>query len=144
MTVADSSLPLQGALIAAMKADAGVAALVADRVYDVPKGTNGQPPLKPYVSLGPFQVLPEDADCSEGVSVVIQIDGWDDKGPGTTGAKKLGAAIARLLQNAELALGDGQRLVNMVVEQIQYLREPDGITAHAVITVRSQTEPLNP
>jgi predicted NBD/HSP70 family sugar kinase len=138
-TVADSSLPLQKAVVAVLKADAGVAAIVNGRVYDgVPNNA-----VMPYVSLGPFQVLPEDADCSEGVTVLMQIDGWAG-GPDSVQVKRLGAAAAKVLQNAELVLDEGQRLVNMVIEQIQYLRDPDNITAHAVITVRSQTEPLNP
>ena len=34
-----------------------------------------------------------------------------------------------------------QRLVEMSIEQIQYVRDPDNITAHAVITVHAFTEP---
>ena len=57
--------------------------------------------------------------------------------------KRLGAAIAKSLQWAEMPLDEGQRLRDHAVEQIQYMRDPDGITAHAVVTVRGQTEPLN-
>ena len=61
----DGSLALQEAIIARLKADTGVSALVNGRILDhVPVDT----PM-PYVSLGPFQILPELADCSEGVSV---------------------------------------------------------------------------
>ena len=139
MPIADSSLPLQKAVVAALKADAGVAALVNGRVYDsVPNNA-----VKPYVSMGPFQVLPEDADCSEGVAVIMQVDAWAS-GPDSVQVKRLGAAIAKVLHQAELALDEGQRLVLMAIETIQYLRDPDNITAHGVITVRSLTEPLNP
>jgi hypothetical protein len=111
MTVADSSLPLQKALVARLKADADVNALVAGRVYDsVPT-----PVTKPYVSLGPFQVLPEQAECSEGVQVFIQLDGWT-AGPDTVQSKRLGAAIAKSLQWANMPLDEGQRLVIMTVE----------------------------
>jgi hypothetical protein len=97
---------------------------------------------KPYVSFGPFQVLPEEADCSEGVTVIIQLDGWA-KGPDTVEVKRLGAAIAKSLQWAEMPLDEDQRLVIMAVEALQYLRDPDGITTHAIVTVRGMTEPTN-
>jgi len=136
--IADSSLALQKAIIDRLTADPGVSAIVANRVYDgVPS-----PVVKPYVSFGSFQVLPEEADCSEGVSVTIQLDGWA-VGPKTVEVKRLGAAIARSLQWAEMPLDEDQRLVIMSVEQIQYMRDPDGLTAHAVVTVRGQTEPSN-
>ena len=136
--LADSSLPLQKAIVARLRADAGVSAIIVDRVYDaVPTAA-----VMPYVSFGSFQVLPEQADCSEGVGVVIQLDGWA-KGPDTVEVKRLGAAIANSLQWAEMSLDEGQRLVIMSVEALQYMRDPDGITAHAIVTVRGQTEPSN-
>lgn len=135
--LADSSLALQKAIIARLTADPGVSAIVGQRIYDgVPT-----PVTKPYVSFGPFQVLPEAADCSEGVSVVIQLDGWAN-GPKTVEVKQLGAAIAKSLQWAEMSLDEGQRLVIMSIEALQYMRDPDGITAHAIVTVRGQTEPI--
>jgi len=135
--LADSSLALQKAIIARLKADAGVSAIIVDRVYDaVPTGA-----AKPYVSFGPFQVLPEEGDCLEGVAVVIQLDGWA-KGPDSVEVKRLGAAIAKSLQWAEMPLDEGQRLVIMSVEALQYMRDPDGITGHAIVTVRGQTEPI--
>jgi len=134
----DSSVALQTAIRQRLTTDAGVSAIVGNRVYDfVPDET-----AKPYVTFGPVQVLPEAADCSEGVSVFAQLDAWAD-GPDSLGVKRLGAAIAKSLQWAELPLDEGQRLVIMSVESTQYMRDPDGITAHAVVTVRAQTEPLN-
>jgi len=136
--IADSSLPLQKAIVARLKADATVSAMINGRIYDaVPVSA-----AKPYVSFGAFQVLPEEADCSEGVSVVIQLDGWA-AGPDTVEVKRLGAAIARSLRWAEMPLDEDQRLVIMNIEEVSYLRDPDGITTHAIVTVRAQTEPTN-
>jgi hypothetical protein len=137
MTVHDASLPVQKAIRARMLADPVVNGLVAGRIYDgVP--TNA---AKPYLSFGPFQMIPEQAACSQGGDIFVTLDGWA-KGPDTVEAKRLGAAVAASLQWAEMPLDDGQRLVIMSVEQVQYLRDPDGITAHASITVRAQTEPI--
>ena len=71
----------------------------------------------------------------------VQLDGWA-KGPDTVEVKRIGAAIAKSLQWAELPLDEGQRLVIMKIETVRYLRDPDGITTHAIVTVRAQTEPL--
>lgn len=135
MPYSDPALPLQKAIVAALKAAPAVAAIVNGRIYDgVP--TNA---VKPYVSFGPFQMLPEHADCLDGGESFITLDGWAG-GPDTVQAKQLGAAIAVALDEAVLTL-DGQRLVGIAIEQTQYLREPDGITAHAVVTLRVLTDP---
>lgn len=136
MSYADPSLALQKAIVAALKADAGVNAIVAGRIYDaVPGGA-----VKPYVSFGPFQLLPEHGDCLDGGEAFVTLDGWA-AGPDTVQVKSLGIAVAKALDRAELALDASQRLVAMSVEQTQYMRDPDGITAHAVITVHAWTEP---
>lgn len=135
MPYSDPALPLQKAIVAALKADPVVNSIIAGRVYDgVP--TNA---VKPYVSFGPFQQLPEHGACLDGGEAFIQLDGWAS-GPATTQVKALGAAIAFALDEAELAL-DGQQLVELTIEQVQYLRDPDGITAHAIVTVHAFTEP---
>src|SRR5262245_61331749 len=124
MPFIDPSLPLQKALVARLTADPGVNGIVGNRVYDaVP--TN---PTKPYVSFGPFQLLPEHGDCLDGGETIIQVDGWAN-GPDSVEVKRLGAALALALDEASVTL-DNNRLVSMEIEQSQYLREPDGITAH--------------
>jgi Protein of unknown function (DUF3168) len=136
MTLADPSLQLQKALVARLKADAGLTALIDGRIYDaVPINA-----IKPYLSFGPFEVLPERGDCIDGAEVVITLDGWA-AGPDTVQVKRLGAAVAIALDEATFTLDMPQRLVEMLVEPIRYLRDPDNITAHAVITVRAMCEP---
>jgi Protein of unknown function (DUF3168) len=136
MSYRDPSLELQKALVAALKADAGVNAIIAGRIYDgVPSN-----PVKPYVSLGPFQLLPEHGDCLDGGEAFITLDGWA-AGPSTVDVKRLGTAIAKALDHAALVLDAPQRLVEMEIDGTQYMRDPDGLTAHAVITVHAWTEP---
>lgn len=133
MTVADASLPLQKAIVAALKAASTPA---AGRVFDAISPSAA----KPYISLGPFDVLTEQADEYEGSETTIQIDAWS-AGPGSVEVKQLGRAIRAALHNATLTLEENQRLVSLTVEQIRYLRDPDGITQHAAVTVRALTEP---
>jgi hypothetical protein len=135
MSYSDPSLALQKAIVARLKADAGVNAIVAGRIYDAVPGNA----VKPYVSFGPFQLLPEHGDCLDGGEAFVTLDGWA-AGPDTVQVKQLGTAVAKALDLAELTL-DAQHLVEMSIEQTQYMRDPDGITAHAVITVHAWTEP---
>jgi hypothetical protein len=65
---------VQAALVQAMLADAGLAALVGVRVYDdVPDDT----PL-PYISLGPEFWQPFEALCLDGAEGFVQVDVWSD------------------------------------------------------------------
>jgi hypothetical protein len=126
---------MQKGTLSLMKAGA-TGVQTGGRIYDgVPGGA-----LKPYVSFGPFQMLPEHGDCLDGGEAFLTLDGWA-AGPDTVQVKKLGAAIASDLDRAELVV-DGQRLIELSIEQIQYMRDPDGITAHAVVTVHAWTEPV--
>lgn len=137
MSYADPSLQLQKAIVARLKADTGVMAIVQGRIYDkVPPSA-----VKPYVSFGPFQLLPEHGDCLDGGEAFVTLDGWSNGNNGTVEIKTLGTAVAKALDLAELILDAPQRLVEMTIEQTQYLLEPDGITTHAVITVHAFTEP---
>ena len=135
MSYNDPSLQLQKALVAVLKADAGVNAIIAGRIYDaVPGGA-----VKPYLSFGPFQMLPEHGSCLDGGEAFVTLDGWA-AGPDTVQVKQLGAAVAKALDLAPIVIDAPPRLVEMTVEQTQYMRDPDGITAHAVITVHAFTD----
>ena len=134
MSYADPSLAIQKGFVSIMKAGK-TGALTGGRIYDAVPGNA----VKPYVSFGLFQALPEHGDCLDGGEAFITLDGWA-AGPDTVAVKQLGAAIATDLDRGALIL-DGQRLVEISIEQIQYMRDPDGITAHASITVHAFTEP---
>jgi hypothetical protein len=138
--LADASLPLQKALVATLQADPNVSAIIQGRVYDnVPA-----PVTFPYISIGPFQVLPELADCSEGCEIFVTLDGWSRNGGKTAEVKRLGGAVANAVHQAALVLDEGQRLVLIVLDRLDYIRDPDGLTTHAAIVFRALTEPSNP
>jgi len=134
MSYSDPTLAMQKGVRSIMMAgQTGVA--VDGRIYDgVPGGA-----AKPYVSFGLFQALPEHGDCLDGGEVFLTLDAWA-AGPDTVQIKQIGAAIAADLDRAELIV-DGQRLIELSIEQAQYMRDPDGITAHGIITVHAWTEP---
>jgi hypothetical protein len=133
--IVDPTLPIQNAFILALKASVPVAALVSGRVYDWPPPR----PVRPYITVGEIQVLPDKADCFDSVEMSIPIHGWSQTASSVE-VKQLGRAIIATLDAAELAV-EGHHLVLLELEQAQYLRDPDGITHHAVVILRALTEP---
>lgn len=99
------SAGLQAGVFARLRADATLAALVGDAVFDAP------PPLSPgeteYVLLGEESVRANDTKTSTGalhdftVAVVSGSDGFD-------GAKRIAAAVCAALVDAPLILGAGR------------------------------------
>jgi hypothetical protein len=84
--MSDASLPLQAAILAALKADAGVIALVnAKSIYDTPPAGA----LKPYLSFGPVQLIPEHSDEYVGGDTALQLDAWS-AGPSSVEIKRIG------------------------------------------------------
>lgn len=126
--MSDPSLPLQAAIVKALK-DANVVA--GDRVYDdVPPS-----PAFPYISLGDMQVIPDKADCIDGSEVFVQIDAWS-RAVGYPEVKGIGAAIVSALDDRPLTV-TGYTAVVFELQNIQYLRDSDGITRHAALTFRA-------
>lgn len=131
----DTSLALQAAIVAALKTDVAVDAIVGERVYDrVPDNAN-----LPYVVYGDDQVLQDDADAgdclSEGFEVFVTLHAWS-KAYGQVEAKRLGGAIRSALHNAELTITD-HRLITFEHDSTRYLRDPGGLQSHGVVTFRA-------
>ena len=98
--MSDFSLELQQAIVAALKADAALVALVTGIYYQPPHGA-----VKPYVSLGPEDWVSDDADCIQGYEGAVQIDVWSAT-VGKPEAKRIANAVQDVLHGAELALDD--------------------------------------
>lgn len=129
--MSDPALPLEAAIVAKLKADAGVTALAGTRVYDSPPVS----PTFPYVTIGPTQVLPDKADCIDGTEVFQQIDVWS-RTSGSPGAKRLGAAVVAALDDQDLTVA-GYSAVVFELQDAQYLLDPDGLTHHGVVNFRA-------
>ncbi len=86
--MADPSLELQGAIVTRLKASGGVTGIVAQRIYDpVP-----QAPVFPYISLGPDDLVSDDAECITGFEITVQIDAWSRE-PGFKQVKQMSDAV---------------------------------------------------
>jgi len=131
-----ADVALQDAVVAALLADADVAAFVGDRVYDnVPTGAT-----YPYVSLGPSQAVSDDAECITGEENFLQLDIWTQEGGSKRGAKVICVAVKKALHNASLALAVPVALVLVEVEDMRVIGDPDEKVAHGIVSLKAITE----
>lgn len=122
---------LQVLIVATLKADAAIMTLV-NGVYDTPPadpwGTK-----KAYISVGPTDVLTDDADCIDGEEHNIQLDIWS-RAVGAVECKKICAAVKASLHNAAIELTDNA-LCGISVDSYRTFRDPDGLTTHGIVPV---------
>lgn len=130
--MSDPSFALQVANVGILRGNSGVTDLVGERVYDsVP-----EKPTFPYLTLGESHVLGDDSeDCGDASEVFAQLHAWSQsvKG-GFTEVKRIASAV-RSAMKIPPAL-DGFTVTVIEYVQTQYLRDPDGITRHAMIEYR--------
>lgn len=135
--MADASLELQGMIVSTLRANTAVMALVSG-VYDQPPSDASGAPLDTvwgaangYISLGPEDILTDDADCVTGATHTVQIDVWSRK-VGRVHCKQICAAVKAVLHDQDLQLSDNA-LVQMTLEVFHVLRDPDGLTTHGAM-----------
>ena len=128
------SLELQGAIVARLSAAADLASLVGDRIYDaVPNDA-----AFPYVTVGEGDETSDDVECVEGFELSLDIDVWS-RAVGFPEAKAISDEIRRALRSSDLALAVNA-LVYFRHRQTRFLRDPDGLTSHAVLTFEAFAE----
>lgn len=95
------SIELQRALVALLKADAGVASRVADRVYDEPP----QPVGYPFVRIGNIDVRPLRTSGTPVASdILFSIEAHSRPDQGRVEATRIGEAVRTALDDAALAV----------------------------------------
>ena len=97
--MADPVLEIQGAIIARLKANSEVTALVGSRVGDIPQAGW----VKPFISIGPSTYGAELVDCIDGGEVMIQVDCWSEATV-LSQVRQVADAVRRALRNWEPAL----------------------------------------
>jgi Protein of unknown function (DUF3168) len=128
--MSDPSLELQAAIVGRLKGDAGVTAVVAQRIYDeVPPN-----PTFPYISIGDNQVLPDKADCIDGTEIFWQLDGWARDVHFPT-CKQISKAVIAAMDDLPLTITSYANIV-CELNTVNYLHDPDGITRHVAINFR--------
>ena len=129
-----AALALQAALFAALKEDAGLAALVAGRIHDAaPQGT-----ALPHLVLADFASLDASDSGGEEAEHYATFLVWSRAGGRRQALEILGAMTA-CLDNAMLPLA-GHHLISLSVERTETRREADGISWRGLLRVRAVTE----
>jgi hypothetical protein len=124
---------LQIAIVAALAADPP---LCDGRIYDrVPVGA-----VFPYLTVGDEQVVDDGNSCSDGWEVYADIHAWSRPTPTSKVELKTLAAAAVTRLNTLLAVA-GFTVVIASLESLRSLRDPDGLTEHAVITMKYVLQP---
>lgn len=137
----DASYEVQIAVVAALKGNAALTALIGDRVYDhVPRDptTKRVTAAFPYVSLGAEQDIPEFYGCIDASEIVLQIDAWS-RDPGFREVKRIAGLVKKALHDAPITLADNA-LVYLAYDGRRIFRDPDGLTSQAAITFRIGVE----
>lgn len=125
---------LQKAIYAALMASPAVA---SGAVYDrVPKNAGF-----PRVTIGDEQVLDDGDSCGDAWEAYSTLHVWSRPNEGSKSEVKiLAAEVAARVATEDLAVS-GFTVVVAAIEEMRFLRDPDGITEHGVVTVRHELQP---
>jgi hypothetical protein len=124
-----ASSALQQAIIDALRADAGVTAIVGQRSYDVaPKGV-----IYPYISLGPSVTTTDRPDGYRSRVEVVQVDAWAEDQRRRQPIRALADAVIAALDQADLDLPGVYGLSRLDLVLARVMDDPDGITKHAAL-----------
>ncbi len=129
---------LQTIIYETLITDAGVQALIADRVFDGPPNDAALP----YVSFGPHDLVADDAEDIIADEHTFQIDIWSEDPLGYEEAKKIGAAVKKALHNLEPDLIDGAT-TGLEVTGRRYMRDRDPTHKHGILTITATIEEVD-
>lgn len=125
-------LAVQRALRARLVATSAVTDLVpAGSILD----RNQRPAPSPSIILGEVQVVDEGTSLARAiVRVYHTIHVWRREAS-LEGVKEIAGAIRAAIRAGRLELGEGLHAADARVSSIRTLRDPDGETSHAVVTL---------
>lgn len=124
------ALALQKGLIAKLKADTTLTALVGARIYDEPP----EPPTFPYVRLGTFVAEPFRTDDRQAWTVTFGVDCHSRPNAGRVEATRIvDAVIGALEQSQAVLVVSGFRVAWIDLVTSQVARDADGQTYSGVV-----------
>jgi hypothetical protein len=128
--VSDPAAPLQAAYVARLKSQVPA---VSNRVYDRAPQNVGFP----FLQIGDIQTVEDGADCINGTECTVTLHVWS-RAVGAVEARQI-AATARVALHEWLPdlNASGFRCVEHMHRDTRMVGDPDGITSHAVITLRA-------
>lgn len=127
-------LPLQPAIIAALKAHAPLAAIVGTKVYDrVPANT--QPP---YITITGWQIVEDGTDCADAVEIFFDAQIFSVNG-GISQAAYMAGYVRDALHRLTPAIA-GWANTEILYRGAQYFTESDGVTTRVVCSFQALTD----
>lgn len=120
---------------------------LANGVYDfVPEprrdiaGEENRPwgAMQGYVSFGPLDVTNDDAECIMAGQYTFQLDCWSRQ-KNSLHCRRMVDRIRTLLNNTAYPIADNA-MVGMTIEAWRWMRDPDGLTTHGMVSVRAFVE----
>jgi hypothetical protein len=134
------SLELQGAIVSRLKSVTAVTSIVEQRIYDyVPRAQDGGIMAEfPFVAIASSDEVTEEADCIDGSIISIDLDCWS-RDVGFPEVRRIAAAVRSALHNHDFNLA-ANAVVYFQHRQTRTLRDPDGLTSHAILTFEAFAE----
>jgi hypothetical protein len=135
-----ASLAFQKFARGALVADVSLRALVpADNIVD----SNARPEVFPRINLGEDQELPADEIVSRYTTVIATLHVWVRE-PGLVTAKAIAGEVRRVLNRPSRLVfeANGYRCIDCKFASARFVRDPDGVTAHGIITFESIIEEI--
>ena len=132
-----AALATQSAQRGLLVGSSAVTALVpADSILD----TGTRPEGFPRIIVGEDQELPADEVVGRYTTIFSTLHIWSH-GDGLAGAKAI-AGVVRSALHMSLWQRDGYRCIDAKFQNARYVRDPDGETAHGIVTIQSVVEAL--
>lgn len=143
----DVEFELKKKVIAVMRADPDLSALVGVRINDEqPQSVGGSLPVSPYIFLGQWTATDQSAGCIDGMNVQIVIDCYSHGQSGGTGehlssalVSKVAARVRRALVTDEFELSDD---VSAAISHrvTRYFNEDDGTLQRASVNLEATVD----
>jgi hypothetical protein len=131
--VIEPALPLQAALRSLLAGDGNVTALVAaNSILDA----NQRPSVMPAILLGEGQTVQDEGLARDRFDVYLDVHVWTEEA-GTAVAKQIVGAIRNALYDWRPE-ASGIAIADLYVQSTRFMRDPDTIHAHAVMTLSAR------
>lgn len=135
----DEIASLKQELLNRLRASASLAALVGERIYDVPP-VAASDMESPYIRFGEFSSADDGAECFESSDIIGQIDvySWGSgEGQSTMEALKISGIIKSIINgiDGDVIMSDGHVLSDIMFRSKRVITASDGKTKHVPITI---------
>lgn len=132
---ADSRALLVEAMIAALKADPAVGALIGDRIYDTQPARGAK---MPYSAFGEVSGGPWDTKTEDGMEVTVTLNTFSQS-ESSQEVRLVQAAISDVLDDAALSIA-GHDVVDVLLLFVTNFPDPEASTQQGVQRFRAWTE----